>query len=182
MNFTSLPQGCKKLSTQLTSRHREERRVNGFLTGTQQGVILGHAWKYARNLFQRVSLPKQFLNVRLQKAVYGQASRHATCESIHRGTLMGKSRTVTTIQSRPASVSGLRLEVAPLVTRQLSIHGAGARIKVSSYCKNAAASLKAQFNQSPFLAVKMFVFGIPQHSNSGLVLHFRFELDILNKI
>jgi len=62
---------------------------------THRGVIWEHAWKYARNLFWRISFPKQLLNLRPQKAVGSQARRVATAAAPQRSTLMSKNRAVT---------------------------------------------------------------------------------------
>jgi hypothetical protein len=86
--FAPSSQGCEQLGAQLTVRHRAEPRVNGFVAGTHRGVIWEHAWKYARNLFRRISLPKQLLNSRQQKTVFSQANRSAASEAIQSSTLV----------------------------------------------------------------------------------------------
>jgi hypothetical protein len=162
--FAPLSQGCEQLGTQLTARHRIERRVNGFVAGTHRGVIWEHAWKYARNLFRRISLPKQLLNLRPQKAVFSQASRLAASGAIQSSTLVGSWRTVSSCHSGATGTSGLGSWVTPSVKRKLATNGAGAAIQAQCDSSHGATSLKAQLNQRPLFAIKMFVFGI--HRNT----------------
>jgi hypothetical protein len=58
------------------------------MSGTHREIIWEHAWKYARNLFRRISLPKQFLNLRPQKAVFSQETSHAASGAIQSSTLV----------------------------------------------------------------------------------------------
>jgi hypothetical protein len=86
--FATLSQGYEQLGAQLNARHRVEHRVNDLVAGKHRGVIRESAWKYARNLFRRIPLPKQLLYSRTQKADFSQASRPAASVAIQSNTLV----------------------------------------------------------------------------------------------
>lgn len=164
MDLAPMPQSCQQLRAQLTAWHRVKRCVNRFVTGTHRGILGEHAWKYARNLFRRESLPKQFLNLRPEITVLSQSSGFAASDSSQRGTLMCQSSAVPTGQKRSTRPGWLRSWITPLISPKLTADRAGTAIQASSNCPHAATSLKTQLNQRSLFTAKMFVFGI--HRNT----------------
>ena len=152
-----LAQAGDQLSAQLSARHRVERGGDGLVADLKGRLVRVHPSQYARDLFGRIALAQQALDMAPQRAIRRQAPWASGHTRQRIGALLRERCTIAPRQRRTTPLLRCGGQTVPAVSFQLTTDRTGRALHAAGNCPQRAALLKTQLDHRAFFTAQMLV-------------------------